>query len=163
MGFHIVFPIFLARLRIEAKDESTIVRNEQKSVGRIDAYRRNRPVNFFKIPNQTCLRDIAHLRGIDTNQAPDAFTVLGVLTDRHINSLLIKNWRRINFARTFRRRILDRLSRLIHFVRLGDSIKPPDLFHKDRVSFLHWLRAKCVKHSIATPEIDLILPINLSE
>src|SRR6188472_3581291 len=120
-------------------------------------------MDFLVVPNQRRLRDIAFFRGVDADETPDTFAVLGILADRDIDAILVKDRRRIDLARAFRGRIFDRLPAFVLLVFLGHAIEPPDALERVGVAFLDGRRIESVENAVAAPEIDLLLAVYLPD
>ena len=126
MRLHVVGPVEFAGLGVQAVDKAGEITHEQQAAARIDGDRRDAPVNALEIPEETALGDVARFGGVQTDQAADAFAVFGVLASGHIDAVLVKDRRGVDFAGTFGGGIFDRLA-LLGLVFGGIDISPPDL------------------------------------
>src|SRR5690348_5796713 len=109
-------------------DESGEITDEQQSRIWINRNRGDTAMNLVVGPKLRGLGDITGLGGIDASEITDPFTMFRILPHRHVNAVLIKHWRGIDFARAIGGRIDKGLAVLVHLVLGRITIKPPDFF-----------------------------------
>ena len=86
---HVVGPVRLSGCEIHAVQESGEVGYVEKTVG--DGSRGNGAADFVVLPDAPGLGDIPALAWIDAVQVADAFSIFRVLSDRQINTAIMKN------------------------------------------------------------------------
>src|SRR6266478_4011984 len=101
MRFHIVGPVKLPRLRVQAMDEAGEVAHEKQARVRVNGHRRNAPMDFVVAPNLAALRDVPRLGRVNTRENAYSLPMLRVLPHRDIDPVFVEDWRRIDLARSF--------------------------------------------------------------
>src|SRR6185369_5887195 len=85
----IVGPVNLARLRVEAMQETTEVRFVNQSI--LDGWSRDRATNLVVMPDEAGLGDVAALGGVDAVHVAHAFAVFGILAIRDVNVIVVND------------------------------------------------------------------------
>ena len=159
MRLHIVHPIDLSVFRIKAVHKSRKITNKNQTTVGVDRNRRDRTMDPFIIPQEAALGDVARLRRIQANQVSHPFTVFGILAGGDINAVFVEHRRCVYFARTFGRRITDRLA-VPHLILRRVAIGLPNGLQHAGVFALHRLRIERVAPAVAAAEKDQGLAIH---
>src|SRR6266568_459475 len=160
VGLQVVGPIDLARFGIQTMKEAGEIADEEQSVGG-DRHRRNAAMDLVVLPNRAGLGDVAGPRRVDAAQDADAFAMLGVLAGRDIDPIFPEDRRGIDFARPFRRWILDRLA-VLDFVFGRIAIVLPDRFEEAAVGFFDGFGVEGVAPAIAATEEDQLPAVDFA-
>ena len=148
---HIVRPIKLAGLGVQAMDEPGKIADEQQAGIRIYSHRGKTAVNACRVrPDFRGLGHVTGLGGVNAGQVAHAFAVFGVLAHGHINAVLVEHWRRIDFTGTFRAGIFVGGVGAPAFGRV--AIKFPDRLQKAVVACLDRLGIERVAETVAAAE-----------
>src|SRR6266404_3348872 len=105
-------------------------------------------MNLVIAPDFACGSYISFFRRVNAGQDADAFAMLGILADGNIDPVLVENRRGVDFAGTFRRRVLE-------FFPLGQiAVIFPNCFQEAGVPFLNWLGIEGVAKTVAASKED---------
>src|SRR6266446_3389632 len=118
-------------------------------------------MNLVVLPNRAGPGDVTGPRRVDASQDADAFAMLGVLAGRDIDAIFPEDRRGIDFARPFRRRILDRLA-ILDFVFGGIAIVLPDCLEEAAVGFFDWFGIEGVAPAVAAAEEDELSAVDFA-
>ena len=127
VGLHVVHPVQLSGLGVEAVHEAGEVADEEQARGRIDAHAGDRALDALVVPQDTGLGEVALLGGVEAHQAAHALTVLGILTRGHVHAVLVEDRSGVDFAGTFGGRIFVSLARLVGLVLGRVEVSPEHL------------------------------------
>ena len=139
---HVVRPIDLAGLRVQAMQVAGEVTNEQEAVGG-DGHRRDTAVDLVIRPDLPRLRDVPGLGGVNAGENAHPFAMLRILADGVIDAVLPEDGSSVDFAGALGVWILKSLS--IRRV----AVIPPYLFEVGAVAFLHRLGVKRIAEAVA--------------
>src|SRR5437867_8860876 len=114
-------------------------------------------MNLIIAPNLAGGSDISFFRRVDAGQNANAFPMFGILADGDIHPVLVKNRRGVDFAGTFRGRVLE------FFSLRRIAVKFPNRFEKAGVALFDWLGIEGVTKTVAAAEKHELLAINLCQ
>ena len=162
MSLHVVHPVQLAGVGVETVDEARKVTDEQQAVVLVDRDCGDASLDSLVRPDLTALGDVALLGRVEADKMADAFSVLGVLSVRHVHATLIKHRSRVDLIRPLGGRILDRLAVFVLLILGWVGIVPPDFAEKVEVLVfvVDRLRLEGVTPAVATAEEELTLAID---
>ena len=128
VGLHVVRPVDLARLGIEAVQEAGEVAHEQQTGLGVNAHRRNTAMDAAILPKLRCLGHVAGLGGVNAREDADAFAMFWILSYCHVDTVIVEHRGGIDFAPPFRRGILDGIALLVLLEVGWIAIELPDRF-----------------------------------
>src|SRR5438128_9313944 len=114
-------------------------------------------MNFVIAPNLAGGSNVSFFRRVDSGQNANAFPMFGILADGDIHPVLVEHRCSIDFARTFRRGVLE------FFSLRRIAVKFPNRFEKAGVALFDWLGIEGVTKTVAAAEKDQLLAINLCQ
>src|SRR5205807_3035169 len=104
---HVVRPVKLPRLGVEAMNEAGEIADQQQTSVRVNRDRRDAAVDFVVAPDFAGLRDVAGPGRVNAGQDADAFAVFRVLANRDVNAVFVKDRCRVDFTDAFRGGVLE--------------------------------------------------------
>src|SRR5947209_5844900 len=105
-------------------------------------------MNLVIAPNLAGGSDVSFFRRVDAGQHSHAFPMFGILADGDIDTVLVKNRRGVDFAGTFRGRVLE------FFSLRRVAVKFPNRFEETGVTLFDWLGIEGVTKTVAAAEKD---------